>query len=244
MPSKAHKGGTATHKSASKKKKHTAKPKPTKHTKPTKPTKHTKPTKPTPPSKPTPPTKPSTPQPPTPVVKRIEHVVVLMLENRSFDHIFGFRTGVNGVNGSEFNLLDPTKPESDTNPAFHTGSGAPFAVIDSKNGPSHSLKGTNVQIFDSGSGPDAQHPARNNGFALNYRNELLSEHVANPSQAAIAVAVQSFSPAHLPSINALADAFCVCDNWYSEVPGPTQPNRLYMHAATSAGFAHNVWSKK
>jgi phospholipase C len=218
MPSKAHKGGKTSHKGTAKKKPK-SKPKPPKPTKP--------------------------PKPPKPqVAGRIEHVVVLMLENRSFDHIFGFRQGVNGVTGSEFNLLDPTKPESDTNPAFHTGSGAPFAVIDSKNGPSHSLKGTNVQIFDSGTGPDAQHPARNNGFALNYRNELLSEHVNNPSQAAIAVAMQSFAPAHLPSINALADAFCVCDNWYSEVPGPTQPNRLYMHAATSAGFAHNVWSKK
>ncbi|MDT7602308.1 MAG: phospholipase [Acidobacteriota bacterium] len=215
MPSKAHKGGTASHKVVAKKK-HKSKPKPTKPTKPSKP----------------------------PVARRIEHVVVLMLENRSFDHIFGFRHGVNGVTGSEFNLLDPTKPESDMNPAFHTGSGAPFAVIDSKNGPSHSLKGTNVQIFDSGTGPDAQHTARNNGFALNYRDEMLSEHISSPSQAAIAVAVQSFAPAHLPSINALADAFCVCDNWFSEVPGPTQPNRLYMHAATSAGFAHNVWSKK
>ncbi len=184
------------------------------------------------------------PKPPGGAAARIQHVVVLMLENRSFDHIFGFRAGVNGVNGSELNLLDPTKPESDVNPAFHTGSGAPFAVIDSKNGPSHSLKGTNVQIFNNNNGPDAPHPARNNGFTRNYKNELLSEHVSHPSQAAIAVAMQSFSPAHLPSINALADAFCICDNWYSEVPGPTQPNRLYMHAATSAGFAHNVWSKK
>ncbi|HEX8919863.1 MAG TPA: alkaline phosphatase family protein, partial [Pyrinomonadaceae bacterium] len=151
-------------------------------------------------------------------VGRIEHIVVLMLENRSFDHIFGFRQGVNGLTGKEFNLLDPTKPESDVNPSFHTGSGAPFVVINSKNGPSHSLKGTNVQIFNNGTGPDAQHPARNSGFARNYRDELLSEHVQNPSQAAIAVAIQSFSPGHLPSINALADAFCICDNWFSEVP--------------------------
>jgi phospholipase C len=175
---------------------------------------------------------------------RIEHVVVLMLENRSFDHIFGFRKGVNGLTGKEFNLLDPNKTESDVNPAFHTGTGAPFVTINSKNGPSHSLKGTNVQIFNNANGPDAKHPARNNGFALNYRNELLSEHISNPSQQTVAVAMQSFAPAHLPSINALADAFCICDGWFSEVPGPTQPNRLYMHAATSAGFAHNVWSKK
>lgn len=41
---------------------------------------------------------------------RIEHVVVLMLENRSFDHIFGFRQNVNGLKGSEFNPLNPALP--------------------------------------------------------------------------------------------------------------------------------------
>src|SRR5262249_41361621 len=44
------------------------------------------------------------------------------------------------------------------------------------------------------------------------------------------------------TINALADAFCLCDTWHSEVPGPTQPNRLYIHMGTSAGFAHNDWN--
>ena len=41
---------------------------------------------------------------------RIQHVVVLMLENRSFDHIFGYRPGVNGLKGDEFNLLKPSAP--------------------------------------------------------------------------------------------------------------------------------------
>ena len=35
----------------------------------------------------------------------------------------------------------------------------------------------------------------------------------------------------------------LCDNWFCEVPGPTQPNRLYMHAATSQGFAFNDWGR-
>jgi phospholipase C len=49
---------------------------------------------------------------------RIEHVVVLMLENRSFDHMLGYHAGVNGLTGKEFNLLDPTKAVSSTNPAY------------------------------------------------------------------------------------------------------------------------------
>lgn len=177
--------------------------------------------------------------------QRIQHVVVLMLENRSFDHIFGYRPNVNGLKGNEFNLLDPTKPESDVNPAFYVSNGAPYPILAGKNGPSHSLKGTNNQIFNNPTGPDAQHPAKNNGFAKNYYQELIfSEKIPNPSNADVRVVMEAFAPVRLPSINALADAFCVCDNWYSEVPGPTQPNRLYMHAATSAGYGYNVWSRK
>jgi phospholipase C len=177
--------------------------------------------------------------------QRIEHVVVLMLENRSFDHIFGYRHGINGLNGDEFNLLDPTKPESDVNPAFYVSNGAPYPILAGKNGPSHSLKGTNNQIYNNPTGPDATHTAKNNGFARNYYNELtFSEKIPNPSNSDVRVVMEAFAPVRLPSINALADAFCVCDNWYSEVPGPTQPNRLYMHAATSAGYGYNVWSRK
>jgi phospholipase C len=58
----------------------------------------------------------------------IEHVVVLMLENRSFDHLFGFRPGVEGLKGDEFNLLDPSRPESATNRAFPATGGAPYAI--------------------------------------------------------------------------------------------------------------------
>jgi phospholipase C len=184
------------------------------------------------------------PQPP-PKPQRIEHVVVLMLENRSFDHIFGYRHGVNGLKGDEFNLLDPTKPEADVNPAYYVSNGAPYPILAGKNGPSHSIKGTNSQIYNNPTGPDTQHAAKNNGFAKNYYNELtFSEKIPNPSPADIRVVMEAFAPVRLPSINALADAFCVCDNWYSEVPGPTQPNRLYMHAATSAGYGYNVWSRK
>ena len=43
---------------------------------------------------------------------RIEHVVVLMLENRSFDHMLGYHAGVNGLKGNEYNLVDPTKAVS------------------------------------------------------------------------------------------------------------------------------------
>lgn len=172
----------------------------------------------------------------------IDHVVVLMLENRSFDHIFGFREGVDGLRGDESNLLNPAEPESSTNPAFKVDSNAPFAVLAGK-GPGHSLNATNYQLVNDKAGPSAGHPSVNNGFVRNYRDELIHDHVPNPDAATIQVVMQSFSAANLPSINALADAFCLCDSWFSEVPGPTQPNRFYMHAATSAGYALNNWKR-
>jgi phospholipase C len=55
--------------------------------------------------------------------------------------------------------------------------------------------------------------------------------------------MQCFDKGALPSITALADNFVLCDKWHCEVPGPTHPNRLYVHAATSAGFVHNVFQR-
>jgi phospholipase C len=167
-----------------------------------------------------------------------------MLENRSFDHIFGYRPGVNGLKGSESNLLDPSKPESTTNPSFPVNNGAPWAVTTGE-GPGHSLHAANWQLCNNSNGPTAANPASNNGFVKGYNLELtMADKVKNPSHEDIEVVMQSFAPARLPSINALADAFVLCDAWYSEVPGPTQPNRLFMHSATSSGYTHNVWSRK
>jgi len=174
---------------------------------------------------------------------RIQHVVLLMLENRSFDHIFGYRPGVNGLKGNEFNLLKPSAPSSESNPPYRVSNGAPYAVPVGE-GPGHSFPDANEQLSGSKAGPSASAPAKNIGFVSSYQSELvLADKVTNATPADIRVAMESFPPTMLPSINALADAFCVCDNWYSEVPGPTQPNRLYMHAASSFGYVHNVWSQ-
>ena len=59
---------------------------------------------------------------------QIDFVVVLMLENRSFDHLFGFFPGVNGLTGNEFNLIHPFDAESDDNPKFAVGQNASYAI--------------------------------------------------------------------------------------------------------------------
>jgi phospholipase C len=89
---------------------------------------------------------------------RIQHVVVLMLENRSFDHIFGYRQGVNGLKGTEFNLLTPSAPVSASNPPYLVSNGAPYAVPVGE-GPGHSFADANVQLSGNKAGPGASSPA-------------------------------------------------------------------------------------
>ena len=173
--------------------------------------------------------------------RKIDHIIVLMLENRSFDHIFGFRHGVEGLKGNEENLADPSKPPGHDNPSFFVDNGAPY-MVPVGNGPGHSINATNIQLFGNKNAPKGA-KATNAGFAKSYGNELIADHVRHPTFQDQRVVMQSFSAARLPSISHLADEFVLCDHWFSEVPGPTQPNRLYMHAATSAGFAHNVWTQ-
>jgi phospholipase C len=181
--------------------------------------------------------------------RRINHVIVLMLENRSFDHFFGFlqpagnQTIENllGANANKSNLLDPSKPESDANPRFPVEQNAPFAVHDVE-GPSHSFNSVCVQLCNDRSGPSASHPVDNSGFVRSYKDDLLrrTHHV---DKTVIAEVMASFSPKQLPAINELARSFCLCDHWFCEVPGPTMPNRMFIHAATSEGYVHNAFDR-
>jgi phospholipase C len=45
---------------------------------------------------------------------------------------------------------------------------------------------------------------------------------------------------HVPSFDHLAREFCICDRWFSSIPGPTQPNRMYSLAGESAGKKDNL----
>jgi phospholipase C len=182
-------------------------------------------------------------------VRRINHFIVLMLENRSFDHLFGFFTPAAGqkienvlsLDSPPVNLLDPAMPNSASNPLFKVSQPAPFAVND-KEGPSHSFNSVNVQLTNSSRGPADDAPILNNGFARNYADNL-KHRLRIVDHEHVEEVMQNFSPDQLPSINQLAREFCLCDHWHCEVPGPTMPNRMFMHAATSEGYVHNDFKR-
>jgi len=48
--------------------------------------------------------------------------------------------------------------------------------------------------------------------------------------------MKCYRPDQLPVLNALASEFAVCDNWHASIPGPTWPNRMFVHAASSGGL--------
>jgi phospholipase C len=140
----------------------------------------------------------------------VEHVVILMQENRSFDHYYGTMRGVRGFNdqaaarlpggGSVFAQPDPTRTDGGTLLPFHVDTakvdGQDLSDLD------HSWDGTHL-AWDGG--------AYDRWIAA--KTELTMGY---------------FTKADLPFHRALAEAFTVCDNYFCSVQGPTTPNRLYL----------------
>jgi len=160
----------------------------------------------------------------------IEHVVVLVLENRSFDHMLGYLGTPNGLTGAEFNLEDPAVPASTRVPVSNTAQYLGDLDVD----PSHEVTHVNVQLFGVDPVPPPGGP-HNIGFVLDYGLQ--------PPKPVAPVAhniMKCFDPAKLPVLTTLAREFAVCDRWHSSVPGQTWPNRFFLHCATSGGFVDNT----
>jgi phospholipase C len=161
-----------------------------------------------------------------------QHVFVLMLENRSFDHMLGFSgitgtdaetgqaTKINGLSGSESNVFDGQ--------TFLAGSPAPENLPAD---PGHEFENVLEQLCGPGATypPGGPYPDINNsGFVASYAG---THGRGDPGDI-----MKCFGSDQLPVLNALAREFVVCDNWHASVPGPTWPNRIFVHAASSGGL--------
>ncbi len=157
----------------------------------------------------------------------IKHLVVLMLENRSFDHMLGFMKSdtykIDGLNGDESNLDPVGVPVTVSRDADFSGD----LTVD----PGHHFPDVNMQIFGNNGGTGS--PTMT-GFVKAYAqmgggSTKLSHNI-----------MKCFSPGPVPACKipvlvTLAEQYAVCDRWFSSVPGPTLPNRSFAHAATSVG---------
>jgi len=164
----------------------------------------------------------------------IQHVYVLMMENRSFDHMLGFSgiTGADAVTGTptSINGLTGTETNSFNGTSYPVTRGADRSM---PTDPSHEFPAVVEQLCGSGTqfphgGP---YPAINNsGFVASY------VHSGGPDGHEL---MKCYTPDQLPVLHALASEFVVCDNWHASLPGPTWPNRMFVHAASSGGLDHS-----
>nr|XP_029152915.1 non-specific phospholipase C1 isoform X2 [Arachis hypogaea] len=156
----------------------------------------------------------------------IKTVVVLVMENRSFDHVLGWlkktRPDIDGLTGTESNRITANDLSS---PSIPVTDDAIF--IDSD--PGHSFQAIREQIF--GSNDTSANPAPMNGFAQQAENQL---------KGMSRTVMSGFKPERLPIYTELANEFGVFDKWFASVPASTQPNRFYVHSATSHGAMSNV----
>lgn len=162
-----------------------------------------------------------------PAPDSIQHIIVLMLENRSFDHVLAY-SGIAGLTG-----VDTRK----TNPG---SSGpvpmSPSALDQASSDPVHEFEDVDWQIFRS-------------PYVAGPRRSTLQGFVDKGGNSAMACAAS----ARVPVFTHLASNFLVCDQWFSSMPGPTWPNRFFVHAGSSGGLANSpsslttigsmLWSK-
>ena len=153
-------------------------------------------------------------------LQRIEHIVVLMLENCSFDHMLGYlrlegnREDIEGLSPEMKNTVN-----GQPHPVHRLGK---THVPNGQWDPDHSGNATDRQI--NGGAMD--------GFAATYAETLANRGVTDPDPG---IVMGYYNATDLPVYDHLAEHFCVCDGWHSSVPGATWPNRLYAVAGSAAG---------
>lgn len=180
----------------------------------------------------------------------IRHVVVLMLENRSFDHMLGglgtILPEVDGIQNAIQFFVDSAHRNispGDQQPVAPVANALP--ALDKKAlglnfDPHHEFPDVSDQL-----GLDADDDVRLNGFV---RNAWMSYAKAlaqmSPEKARLAVAqTMAYFPATpegqtgpVSALHSLAKEFLVCNRWFASVPGPTWPNRFFAVAGTAKGF--------
>ena len=155
----------------------------------------------------------------TAALEKVEHIVVLMLENRSFDHMLGYlsleggRTEIDGLKAGMANDFG-----GQVYSIHHLDRTAFEAVED----PDHSGEATSVQIAGG----------QMSGFVDSFAAKLAQRGATGHNPGLV---MGYYNAADLPVYDHLATEFCVCDRWFSSVPGATWPNRLYSIAGRADG---------
>lgn len=159
-------------------------------------------------------------EPPKGALKDIKHVVLLMQENRSFDHYFGTMAGVRGFADENALILPNGKSNLyQPDPMNPAGYLLPFHL---------NTRTSSAQKIPSTSHAwEVQHASWNGGKMDNW---LPAHRKAEGDKAPYVMGY--YTRDDIPFQFALAEAFTVCDDYYCSVMGPTSPNRMYWMTGT------------
>jgi phospholipase C len=176
-------------------------------------------------------------------LQKINHVVVLMLENRSFDNLLGWL--YDPANAAPFNMVPPDfeglnrgkfsnkMPDGTVVPAGKTNDprspqpnpGEPFQDVYSQV--------YDVPLVDPKDVPaDPPHAPNMQGFIRNYADQ--KDKPDDPAKIML-----SLTPETIPVLSSLAHHYAVFDHWFSSIPTQTFCNRSFVHAGTSSGYVNN-----
>jgi phospholipase C len=186
------------------------------------------------------------------LLSAINHIVVLMLENRSFDHMLGLLYSANGnVSGSgqPFEGLtgNESNPGTDGSPVrvFPIAPSDANAYFMPGADPGEGYSATNSQLFGSNTAPSPP-VATNQGFVTDFSYTLGWESQEGWSILGGTTAdsiMGMFPPTMVPVLSGLARGFAVCDYWFCSAPTETLPNRAFVNAGTSQGHMDDKTTK-
>ena len=175
-------------------------------------------------------------------LQKIEHIVVLMLENRSFDNLLGWL--YDPQNDPPYNVVPPNfeglSSKNLSNPA-PDGRLIPVGKTEDPRSPQPNpgepfedvySQLYNVPLVALKDVPPNLPPANMQGFIRNYADQ--KDKPADPTKI-----MQCLTPKTTPVLSALAHNYALCDHWFASIPTQTFCNRSFVHAGTSSGYVNN-----
>ena len=160
----------------------------------------------------------------------LEHIIILMLENNSFDRMLGGlfpeTPDGGGIQGSAADHWNDDASAAPRQPARHVMQPTSARVI--RPDPMHEY----VNVQDQLKGP-------NGGFVTDYAKTYPDTDWLQRQEI-----MNYYDEGTLPVLHTLAKQYIVCDRWFSSMPGPTWPNRVFVHTGTSLGYTTNSVGNK
>ena len=192
----------------------------------------------------------------------LDHVVVVMFENRSFDNLLGrlYQPGevpsFEGVIGKDLSNPIPEWVEHGAG-----GGPIPYGIAKDMNTPTtdpgEEYQHVNTQLFGQinptsnrgvlapqmispyNAPADTSQPPPMSGFVTDFISAFTAEMGRQPTYDEYAQIMAGYTPEQVPVLSTLARGFGTFDHWFAAVPSQTFTNRSFFHAATASGFVVN-----